>query len=416
MDKLKIIGPTKLSGTVEVSGAKNACLPIMAAVLLTDKKVTLNGLPKLRDVSTMNKLLSNLGVKINESESKTTYQMNELVESEANYELVRTMRASILVLGPLLARYGHAKVSLPGGCAIGTRPIDIHLSGLKKMGATIELNSGYVQASANGLNGAEIVLPFPSVGATENLMMAATLAKGKTIIENAACEPEIVDLARFLNLLGGKIKGAGTQKIEIEGVQSLTGAEYQVIGDRIEAGTFIIAALATNSNIKVTNIRPEFIESILDKLEEMGARFELEENAVTVLPHQGLQGIQVDTAPYPGLPTDIQAQFMALCSVANSSSVITEHIFENRFMHVPELQRMGANIIFKGSTAMTEGKGQLSGAPVMCTDLRASAALIIAGLVAEGETLIQRIYHLDRGYEGIDKKLKILGANIERII
>lgn len=417
MDKLIIHGPAKLKGEVLLSASKNASLPIMAGILLCGKTVTLKGLPQLRDVRTMNKLLSNMGVEITEEKNQTHYLAKDITSREATYDLVKTMRASILVLGPLLARFGEAKVSLPGGCAIGTRPIDIHLMGLEKMGAQIQIHSGYVEARAKKLQGANILLPFPSVGATENLMMAAVLAEGTTQIENAAKEPEIEDLANFLIQLGANIQGAGTHQITIVGVKELKSAMYAPIGDRIEGATYLMAGVITNSEITVKNISPMSLGAVLDVLTQMGARFEtdVEKSQIKVLPYKVLKGINVDTAPFPGFPTDAQAQLMAVTTVASSASTITEHIFENRFMHVPELARMGAKIVLKGNTAVIEGVPELSGAPVMCTDLRASAALVVAALRARGATEIQRVYHLDRGYEHLDQKLSQLGVKIERI-
>ncbi len=413
MDRLLVKGPTKLEGTVEISCSKNAYLPILAGVLLTMEPVVLVDLPKLRDVKTMNKLLAELGVVITYEGNKTTYDSSNITSCEATYELVKTMRASILVLGPLLARFQKATVSLPGGCAIGARPVDIHLRNFERMGVEIELDSGNVVAKTAGLEGHELNLSFASVGATENLMLGAVLAKGTTIIKNAAREPEIIDLANFLTTLGAKVSGEGTNEITIDGVEKLHGGEYRAIGDRIEAATYVIAGLITKSEIEVTNFIPEHLGAVFSILEGMGAKIERGENGVRVFPST-LTGATIDTAPYPGFPTDVQAQMMTLLGVVSSSSVLTEHIFENRFMHVPELNRMGAKIALNGSVAMLEGKCSYKAAPVMCTDLRASAALVLAALVAEGETEIRRIYHLDRGYEHLEKKLSALGANIKR--
>lgn len=415
MDKLIIQGPVKLKGEVRTSSAKNATLPILTACLLNEQPITFKTLPKLRDINTTFKLLEMLGARV-EGGDITTIDCKNISSVEASYELVKTMRASILVLGPLLARFKKAIVSLPGGCAIGARPIDIHLMGLEKMGAEIKIEKGNVIATTHGLKGANIVLPFPSVGATENLMMAATLADGKTVIENAAKEPEIDDLANFINAMGGKVSGAGTSRIEIEGVKSLKSVkEYSIIGDRIEAATYVMAGVMTNSQMKVTNINPAYLTACLDVLERMGAKFKLEANSIEVLPHSGLVGAKIETAPHPGFPTDLQAQMMSLMLTAKGASIISETIFENRFMHVPELVRMGAQITLKGNAAFIEGGTPLTGAKVMCTDLRASAALVLAALVAEGETVVQRVYHLDRGYEKLDEKLSILGAKIVRV-
>ncbi|MDB9786773.1 UDP-N-acetylglucosamine 1-carboxyvinyltransferase [Bacteriovoracaceae bacterium] len=419
MNKLSIWGPAKLSGSVKISCSKNACLPIIAGTLLTEKKVILESLPNLRDVKTIVQLLSKLGSEIKENASGEWVFDNSHLESvEARYDLVKTMRASILVLGPLLARYGRAVVSLPGGCAIGMRPIDIHLEGLRQLGAKIELEGGYVVASCDDkLKGAEILLSFPSVGATENIMMAAVLAKGKTIIRNAACEPEITDLANFLNRLGGKVSGAGSNEMEIIGVDSLDNEiSYNIIPDRIEAATYIIAAVATRSEITVENVVPGHLESVLGVLEQMGASFDRGFDEIKVLKTGKLKGVNIETAPYPGFPTDVQAQLMALASTIDGETVITENIFENRFMHVPELVRMGVAVNLKNYSAYVKGGGKLSGAPVMCTDLRASAALVIAALVADGETQVRRIYHLERGYDDFDKKLRNLDVKIEKYI
>lgn len=412
MQKLKVQGPAKLSGEVQISRAKNAYLPILSAILLTDKEVRLRNIPDLRDIKTMLELLSNLGVKIKKEGNVTIFNASHLESHEATYEIVKTMRASIFVLGPLLTRLHKAKVSLPGGCAIGTRPIDIHLTNLEKMGARIELNAGYVEAHSDGLKGVKLPLSFPSVGATENLMMAAVFADGITTIENAALEPEIDDLANFLNSMGAKISGIGTNKLIIEGVKELFETEYEAIGDRIEAATYVIAGLMTNSTIKVTKFNPLHIEFVLDKLVEMGANLEIGSDYVITKPST-LKGVKIETAPYPGFPTDVQAQMVALCTIVNGTSIITENIFENRFMHVPELLRLGAKIDQQGSSLFIQGDAKLKGAPVMCTDLRASAALILAALVSEGETKIDRIYHLERGYENLCQKFAGLGASVE---
>lgn len=414
MDKLLVNGPAKLSGTVSISCSKNAYLPIMAGVLLTDEPLTLVDLPDLRDIKTMNKLLSQLGVIIKTEGNKTIYNSSSITSCEATYDLVKTMRASILVLGPLLARFNKATVSLPGGCAIGARPVDIHLHNFERMGVSIELDGGNVIAKTDGLQGRELVLSFASVGATENLMLGAVLADGKTTIKNAAREPEISDLANFLTALGAKITGQGTNEIVVEGVNKLHGGEYRAIGDRIEAATYIIAALATESEVEVTNFVPDHLGAVLTVLEDMGAKFEKSEKSIRVFPSK-LNSATIDTAPYPGFPTDVQAQMMTLLGKVSGSSVLTEHIFENRFMHVPELNRMGAKITLRGPVALIEGECEYKAAPVMCTDLRASAALVLAALTAKGESEIRRIYHLDRGYEHLEKKLSALGADIKRI-
>lgn len=414
MDQLVINGPAKLSGSVKVSSAKNACLPILAGVLLNPKLTHLKNLPDLRDIRTMCNLLELLGVKITKNDNITTFDASNLTSTEATYELVKTMRASIFVLGPLMARKSNAKVSLPGGCAIGARPIDLHLTNLEKMGATITLEEGYVKAEGK-MTGANIVLAFPSVGATENLMMAAVLGEGKTTIENCALEPEIGDLANFLNKMGARIEGIGTSCLMIEGVMEseLCELEYEAIGDRIEASTYVIAALATNSSLKVEGFDPTHIQFITDKLIEMGAKIEAGSDYLMISPSE-LKGTRVDTAPYPGFPTDAQAQIMALTCLIDGNSLISENIFENRFMHVPELKRLGARITVKGNSCFIEGGFKLTGAPVMATDLRASAALIIAALAAKGTTTIRRVYHLDRGYADLDNKLRSIGVDVKR--
>ncbi len=416
MDKLIIEGPATLKGSVHISRAKNAYLPILAGVLLSEKPVHLRHLPKLRDINTMIRLLEKLGVKVTRGEKLTTFDSSNITSLEATYELVKTMRASILVLGPLLARFKRAKVSLPGGCAIGARPIDIHLSNFEKMDAKILLEGGYVEATTNQLRGKTLTLKFPSVGATENLMMGAVLAEGKTVIKNAALEPEIDDLAHFLMAMGAKIEGVGTSEITIHGVKQseLREFEYEAIGDRIEASTYLIAAIATNSEITITGSNPVHLDSVIETLREMGAQIETAPNTI-IVKKGALKACKIDTAPYPGFPTDVQAQMIALATQAEGASIITEHIFENRFMHVPELLRLGAKIELKGNSAIVTGKSDLKGAPVMCTDLRASAALIIAALAAKGKTEILRVYHLDRGYEVLDQKLRNLGVKIERV-
>ncbi len=415
MDKLLVSGPSKLAGKVSISRAKNAYLPILAAVILSDKPIHLVNIPDLQDIKTMIKLLTMLGVDVSVNGNVTTFNAKNLKSHEATYDLVKTMRASIFVLGPLLARLNKAKVSLPGGCAIGTRPIDIHLENLEKMGARIELEAGYVEAHVDQFKPVHITLSFPSVGATENLMMAAVFTKGETIIENAALEPEIDDLANFLNAMGAKVSGIGTSKLHVHGVDSLKEVTYEAIGDRIEASTYLMAAIATNSEIEITDVNPEHLDFVIDTLKKMGAKIETADKTIKVFKHEKLKGCNIDTAPFPGFPTDAQAQLLALCCVIDAGSIVTENIFENRFMHVPELVRLGADIKLKGNTAFISGGRPLKSAPVMCTDLRASAALIIAALAATGETEIQRIYHLDRGYEKLEQKLIGLGANVRRV-
>lgn len=419
MDKLIVEGPAKLNGSVKVSSAKNATLPILVATLLCPFPVKFNGIPDLMDVSTILKLLQSMGVKVTKNGDEMIVDATKLENQHADYTLVKTMRASVLVLGPLLARYGVASVSLPGGCAIGARPVDIHLMGMEKLGAEIQIENGYIKAKCKKLIGTTITLPFPSVGATENLMMAAVLAEGETVIENAAMEPEIDDLADFLVAHGVKVDGAGTSRITIHGTTTdkLKPApkNYRVIGDRIEAATYIIAGVMTGGDVKVEGYNPKHLGYVLDTLTKMGAKLESGADYTRVLPGARLRGGVIETQPYPGFPTDVQAQMMALMSIVDGNSVITETIFENRFMHVPEMIRMGANVTLKGNLAIVEGVEKLSGAPVMCTDLRASAALILCALVAGGSTEIQRVYHLDRGYERIDEKLTQLGANIRRV-
>ena len=419
MDKLLVNGPCQLNGTVEISSAKNATLPILAATILCPYPVKFKNIPELMDVGTILKLLQSMGIKVSGHGSEMIVDATKLDNQHADYALVKTMRASVLVLGPLLARYGVASVSLPGGCAIGARPVDIHLMGLEKMGAQIEIESGYIKAKCQKLKGAVITFPFPSVGATENIMMAAVLAEGETIIENAAMEPEIDDLADFLMSQGVKITGAGTSRITIQGMKETelrpNKNPYRVIGDRIEAATFIIAAIMSGGEVRVTGFNPKHLKFVLETLTKMGASLEIGEDFVHIHKSNRLKGALVETLPFPGFPTDVQAQMMALMSVVEGSSIVTETIFENRFMHVPEMIRMGAKINLKGNSALIEGVESLSGAPVMCTDLRASAALILCALTAHGQTEIQRVYHLDRGYEKIDEKLTKLGAQIHRV-
>lgn len=414
MDKLIITGPCTLSGKVRISRAKNAYLPILAAVLLSDKPVHLKNIPELQDIKTMIKLLSNLGVQVTKKGDITTFDASTLNSHEATYDLVKTMRASIFVLGPLLARLGKAKVSLPGGCAIGTRPIDLHLTNLEKLGCEIILHAGYVEANVKKMLPTTLTLAFPSVGATENLIMASVFTEGVTTIDNAALEPEIDDLAHFLNAMGAKITGIGTQKIVVSGVKAFNEVTYEAIGDRIEAATYLMAALATGSNITIEGVKSRHLQFVIDVLKKMGAKIETTEDSIMVS-KSTLSGCQVDTAPFPGFPTDAQAQMIALCTQVKGISVITENIFENRFMHVPELIRLGADITLKGNLAIVEGGMPLSAAPIMCTDLRASAALIIAALATHGDTELQRVYHLDRGYEKLEEKFSQLGAKIRRV-
>lgn len=417
MQKIIINGGIKLKGEVKISGAKNAALPIMAASLLAQSECIIHNVPRLMDVATMGKLINYLGAEVKGIEENNTISINTkaLVKSDAPYELVKTMRASVLVLGPLIVRCGEAKVSLPGGCAIGARPINLHLMGLEKMGAEIKLEHGYVWLKAKRLKGAKIYLDISTVTGTENLMMAAALAKGATVIENAACEPEVVDLSNFLNNMGAKVSGAGTDVITIEGVDSLKGTEYRVMPDRIEAGTYAAASAITEGDVLLKNCMPRHLDAVISKLRETGAEVTEEADSMRVKRKGRLKASDVKTLPYPGFPTDMQAQFMALMSIAEGTSIITETIFENRFSHVSELKRMGADIKIQGNTAVVKGAARLSGAPVMATDLRASASLIIAGLAAEGETEVSRIYHLDRGYEMIEEKMSALGAKIKRV-
>ena len=418
MDKLLIKGGAVLNGEIRVSGAKNAALPILASTLLASEPVVLANIPHLHDVTTIMELLGLMGVRITLDEYfKVEVDAREIKSFVAPYELVKTMRASILVLGPLLARYGQADVSLPGGCAIGTRPVNLHIEGLKAMGADIEIKNGYIKARAKGrLQGARIKFDLITVTGTENLMMAAVLAKGQTILENAACEPEVVDLANFLNLLGADIKGVGTNTIVIDGVDYLSKGSYSVLSDRIEAGTYLTAGAMTGGKIKLKNVRPETMVIILEKLRLTGAEIDIGEDWIVLDMHGNRpKAVDIETLPYPGFATDMQAQFIALNSIAEGKSVIKENIFENRFMHVQELLRMGADIDLQGNIAYCCGVEKLNGAPVMATDLRASASLVFAGLVANGETIIDRIYHIDRGYARIEEKLSQLGACIKRV-
>lgn len=418
MDKLIIQGNIPLQGEIRISGAKNAALPILAASLLTAAPVHISNIPHLHDVSTIMSLLGQMGVRLTLDEtSNIEIDASNVTSYYAPYELVRTMRASVVVLGPLLGRFGEAHVSLPGGCAIGTRPVDQHLKGLLAMGAEIGVENGYIKAKVkNRLKGATIAMDLVTVTGTENIMMAAVLAKGQTIIQNAAREPEVEDLANFLNTLGAKISGAGTATIVIDGVHELGGGTYQVLPDRIETGTYLAAAAITRGKIKLKNTRPDLLESIILKLQEAGAYIETGIDWISLdMKGNRPQAVNVSTAPYPAFPTDMQAQIMALNTIAEGTGIITETVFENRFMHVQELLRMGARIALKGNTAICEGVASLQGAQTMATDLRASASLVLAGLAAEGETTIDRIYHIDRGYECIEEKLSQLGARIHRI-
>jgi UDP-N-acetylglucosamine 1-carboxyvinyltransferase len=416
VDALVIRGGKPLIGEVAVSGAKNAALPLMAASLLTPDRLRLANVPRLQDVRTMRRLLTHMGVQIAEDgPAALTLQAGQLTRAEAPYELVKTMRAAVVVLGPLLARHGRARVSLPGGCAIGPRPINLHLMALEKLGATIRLDQGYVDAEARALHGARISFDLQTVTGTENLMMAAVLAKGTTVLENAACEPEVVDLARLLAAMGAQIEGAGTRTITIHGVPTLTGASHVTIPDRIETGTFAIASAITGGDVTIRDCRPADLEAVLVKLEETGLGIETGADRLRVIARGRPRPVDVRTQPFPGFATDMQAQMMALMALAEGRSVITESVFENRFMHVNELLRMGADIAIAGNTAIVQGAPVLQGAPVMATDLRASASLVLAGLVARGTTTVSRIYHLDRGYETMEKKLTGLGAEIERV-
>lgn len=416
MDKLVIQGGIPLSGEIRISGAKNAALPILCAALLTEEPLHIGNVPHLRDVTTMLELLNQMGAEVSVNDRmEVEIVARKLHNLVAPYELVKTMRASILVLGPMLARCGQARVSLPGGCAIGSRPVDLHIKGLQAMGAEIEIEHGYILARAARLKGARIFMDTVTVTGTENLMMAATLADGTTVLENAAREPEVVDLANCLIAMGAKIEGAGSDVITVHGVERLHGADYRVMPDRIEAGTFLVAVAATGGKVLLKDVRPDILDAVLEKLREAGAHIECGADTITLEMSGQLKSVNVRTAPYPAFPTDMQAQFMALNAVANGAATVTETIFENRFMHVQELQRLGANIETEGNTAVVRGVATLSGATVMATDLRASASLVVAGLIAQGETSIERIYHIDRGYECIEEKLSQLGARIKRV-
>ena len=417
MDKLLIDGGVTLNGEIRISGAKNAALPIIVSTLLADEPVTVGNIPHLHDITTTMELLGRMGVSITMNEMMSVeVDASTISQLVAPYELVKTMRASILVLGPLLARFGSAEVSLPGGCAIGSRPVNLHIHGLEAMGADISVENGYIKARAERLKGAKLVMDMVTVTGTENLMMAATLADGTTIIENAAREPEVTDLANCLNSMGAQIEGAGTDTITIHGVERLHGTHYNVLPDRIETGTFLVAAAVTGGKVKLKDTDPATLDAVLSKLQEAGATIETGPDWISLDMHgKRPKAVEISTAPYPAFPTDMQAQFSILNAIAEGHAVITETVFENRFMHILELQRMGADITLKGNTAFCNGVEKLTAAPVMATDLRASASLVLAGLIAEGQTVVERIYHIDRGYECIEEKLQQLGARIRRV-
>lgn len=417
MEKLIIKGGKPLNGKITVSGSKNAALPILIASILTDGPVLYKNVPRLRDIHTTCKLLEILGCPAGFTAKESSEVRANVcdLKPEAPYDLVKTMRASVLVLGPLLARLGQAKVALPGGCAIGARPVDLHLKALERMGATFDLDSGYIIGQCKELRGADIIFDFPTVGGTENILMAASLAKGESILRNVAREPEITDLANFLIACGAKIEGVGTDTLRVQGVETLSGCEYSIMPDRIEAGTFLVAAAITRGELFVENCPAEALSTVLSKMESMGVKLERHENGVTINSNGPISGADIVTEPYPGFPTDMQAQLMALMTIAQGASTVEETIFENRFMHVPELNRMGADIQLSGNRAVVRGVKQLVGAPVMASDLRASASLVLSGLAAKGETHVQRIYHLDRGYENIEHKLNAVGAEILRV-
>lgn len=420
MDKLLITGGNRLHGEVTISGAKNAALPILCASLLAETPLHLSSVAALKDIDTTIKLLDTMGVKISRNADKVTLDASEVASFEATYEMVKTMRASILVLGPLLARFGTARVSLPGGCAIGSRPVDLHIKGLQAMGAAIHITHGYIQASTlhlpnRRLQGARYYMDLVTVTGTENLMMAAALAEGTTVLENAAKEPEVIDLAEMLIKMGAKITGAGTDVITIVGVEKLNGTTHNVVCDRIEAGTYMVAAAMTGGEVKLLNARADLLDAVIEKLREAGATVTSDADTITVKSDGKLKAVNIRTAPHPAFPTDMQAQFMALNAMAEGVAKVTETIFENRFMHVQEMQRMGADISIDGNTALVKGVPYLDGATVMATDLRASASLVLTGLVARGDTVIERIYHLDRGYENLEEKLNALGANVKRV-
>ena len=419
MDKLVIRGGNPLLGTVRISGAKNAALPCMAAALLTDEPVILENIPQVRDIETTRKLLAAMGAEVElgygRAQHRTTLCCRNLTSPEASYELVKTMRASTLVLGPLLARCGRARVSLPGGCAIGARPIDLHIKGLERLGASISQEHGYVEASAKQLQGTEIVFDKITVTGTEDLLMAATLAEGETVLQNCAREPEVADLANLLNKMGAQVEGAGSTTIRVRGVDGLRGAKHRIIPDRIEAATFIIAGALTDGDLNVSGCDPAHLEALLEKLRDVGVKTKTMSDSVRVEGSRELKAADIVTEEYPGFPTDLQAQYMALATQAEGTSIITENIFENRFMHALELVRMGANIRIEGRRAVVRGKSAMSGAAVLASDLRASASLVLAALVADGETIIDRVYHIDRGYENIEEKLRGVGAQIRRL-
>jgi len=417
MDKLIITGGTRLNGAIRMSGAKNAALPILVSTLLADEPVTVCNVPHLHDITTTMELLGRMGVILSLGDNmEIEADASGVTNFHAPYELVRTMRASILVLGPLLARFGEADVSLPGGCAIGTRPVDLHIHALEAMGAEITVEGGYIRARAGRLQGAKIFMDIVTVTGTENIMMAATLAEGTTVIENAAREPEVVDLANCLNSMGAKVSGAGSATITIEGVERLGGTRYAVLPDRIETGTYLVGAAIAGGKVRVRDTRPDILDAVLAKLREAGAKITVGDDWIELdMEGRQLKAVDIRTAPYPAFPTDMQAQFTVLNAVAEGTGTITETVFENRFMHVPELQRMGANLRLEGNTVVCIGVDKLVGAPVMATDLRASASLVLAGLVAEGDTVVDRIYHIDRGYDCIEEKLSLLGAKIRRV-
>tara|TARA_B100000497_G_scaffold31540_1_gene37054 strand:- start:314 stop:1570 length:1257 start_codon:yes stop_codon:yes gene_type:complete len=416
MEKLLIKGGRRLSGEINCSGAKNAALPMIAATILSDDDITLRNLPYLQDITTMFELMGSMGAKITLDESMNFILSSATIhDTEARYELVKTMRASILVLGPLVAKFGNARIALPGGCAIGSRPVNFHLEALKKLGASIELKNGYIEASAKRLKGAHINFEGITVTGTENIMMAASLAEGRTVLTNVAMEPEIEDLAELLNAMGAQIKGAGTKEIIIDGVESLKGTSFDIPADRIEAGTYLVAAAVTGGEVKINGITPSRLLSVIDSLESAGALVNSGDNFIKLSMTGKPKPVNIETAPFPGFPTDMQAQFSVLNAISDGNSYINETVFENRFMHVQELNRMGCDISISGNHANIVGVSRLSGAPVMATDLRASASLILAGLCADGETIVDRIYHIDRGYERIEEKLNYLGANITRL-
>ena len=414
MDKLVLQGGLRLRGEIPISGAKNAALPILCASLLAADALEVDNVPALHDVATMQRLLAQMGVKVARDGGGLRLEASQVDRLEAPYDLVKTMRASILVLGPMVARFGTARVSLPGGCAIGARPVDQHIKGLQALGADIRIEHGYIVATARRLKGTRIVTDLVTVTGTENLMMAATLAEGETVIENAAREPEVVDLANCLNAMGARVNGAGTDRIVVRGVERLHGARFRVMADRVETGTFLTAVAAAGGDVVLTHAQPDTLEAVIDKLGESGARVEVHTDRIRIVARRRPRAINLRTAPYPAFPTDMQAQFMALNAIAEGTGVVTETIFENRFMHAQELMRLGARIEIEGNTAVVKGVRNLTGATVMATDLRASASLVVAGLVADGETVIDRIYHLDRGYEALEAKLSAVGARIER--